>query len=749
MTNSQHSDSEGKTSSAFSRFHKGIQKWIWERRWTELHAIQEKAANPILDGTKDVIIAAATAGGKTEASFLPILSRIAEKESIGARCLCVSPLRALINDQYERLEEIGSYIDVPIHRWHGDVPQGRKKKFLAKPSGVLIITPESLEALFVIRGTRIPSIFTALDYIVIDELHAFIGSERGRQLQSLLHRVELAARREIPRIGLSATLGDMDLACEFLRQGDGDKVIQIISSDDGQEIKLQLRGYRRANPRLSIKDAVKAASKGKQIDPEDVISGDVRDIAQHLFRALRGTDNLIFANSRTRVEVLADLLRRKSEKMKVPNEFMPHHGSLSKELREDAENLVKKDDRPGNIICTNTLELGIDIGNVTSIAQIGSPPSVTAMRQRMGRSGRRQGEAAVMRIYVAEEEITPVTSIQDSLRAELVQSIAMVILLLEKWCEPPSAKMLHLSTLIQQIMSVIAQHGGAKADEIWRALCKSGPFSGVTQSMFSSLLRSMGSSDLVVQTGDGDIVLGLSGERIVDHYDFFAAFVTSDEFRIINHGKTLGSIPISNPISEGMYLIFGGKRWKIVSADVRRKQIDVIAAAGGRPPMFGAGGLMIHDRVREEMFKIYQAEEIPAFLDSTAQDLLDEGRKNFFSAGLTGRFVLDQGSDVLVFPWKGDRIMNTLMLLIKKEGYEVSNDGIALNVIDTSSREVKDCLAKIASEPTDYIASLANIVANKENEKYDSFLPEDLLWSNYVAAKLDIEGAVKTAKILL
>ena len=253
MTSSPTSSSDAERSRAFERLHPRMQRWVHDQGWLNLHDAQEQAIGPILAGSTDVIIAAATAAGKTEAAFLPILSSLAsiaeselaiERDSwtahdpwaepeaapaSGVQVLCLSPLKALINDQFNRLEQLCERVEVPVHRWHGDVAASAKKRLLDNPSGVLLITPESLEATFVNRGTQIPGLFAGLRYIVIDELHSFIASPRGAQLQSLMNRVDLAIRRRPPRIGLSATLGDMAIASNFLRptQPEGVEVIEL------------------------------------------------------------------------------------------------------------------------------------------------------------------------------------------------------------------------------------------------------------------------------------------------------------------------------------------------------------------------------------------------------------------------------------------------------------------------------------------------------------------------------------------
>ncbi len=724
--------SGSETSAAFSLLDERIRRWIWEQRWDELREIQERSIPGILQGMEDVILAASTASGKTEAAFLPICSRLASSPAKSIQALYVGPLKALINDQWDRLDLLCDSLEIPVHRWHGDVGQAAKKKVITEPSGILLITPESLEAQFVIRGPQLGRMFQHLEFIVIDELHSFMGNERGRQLQSLLHRLELVVRRRIPRIALSATIGEMKLAAEFLRPGEGDRVEVIVAASTGQELKLQIKGYRREAPSMTENGAQGG-------------DGSDQELAADLFRLLRGTDNLIFANARARVELFADLLRRMSESAKVPNEFFPHHGSLSKEIREEAESRLKDRTRPINVVATSTLEMGIDIGSVESIAQVGPPPSVSSLRQRLGRSGRR-GKPSVLRILVQEEGIDPKTHPVDTLRADLVESIAMVNLLLARWYEPPPSGALHLSTLVQQTLSVIAQHGGATAGQAYRVLSESGPFRGISSNLFGTFLRRMGELDLISQMHDGTLVLGLTGEKIVNFRDFYAAFQTPEEFRLTCGARTLGTLPISQPVCEGGYLIFAGRRWRVRSLDLERKVIDLESAAGGRVPIFGGTGTGVHDRIREEMFAVYQSFDVPLFLDEVARDLLREGRENFQRLGLREAAILAHGKETIVFPWVGDRILDTLMLQLQARGLNVSKVGIALSVLDADAQKVSAHICTLASAGLADPLTVASFAKVKEREKYDHLLGEELLTVEFAARSLDVEGALRTAK---
>ena len=420
-------------SRAFDLLAEPVRRWIWQKGWTSLRDIQERAIPYLIEGDDDLIIGAATAGGKTEAAFLPLISKASTTATCeGFDLVYVGPLRALINDQFRRLEELCEALEMPVHPWHGDIAQGVKARARKNPSGILLITPESLEAMFVLRGAEVPRLFAGTQAIVIDELHALLDSERGVHLRSLLTRLELSVGRRIRRVGLSATLGDMALANAYLRPEAPEKVGQLVSRSDEQELRIQLRAYI-------------AGRRTEQPGPEDADTDDAdaqdssaqRAVGEHIFDKLRGHNNLVFAGSRGNVELYSDLLRGMCEERHLPNEFFPHHASLSREHRGFVEKRLKGGSLPITAICTSTLELGIDIGDVICVGQIGAPWSVAALRQRLGRSGRRADQPAVLRMYAIEPETEADSHPVDTFHLGLVRSIAMIELLIEGWCEPP------------------------------------------------------------------------------------------------------------------------------------------------------------------------------------------------------------------------------------------------------------------------------------------------------------------------
>ncbi|GHH59651.1 DEAD/DEAH box helicase [Lentzea cavernae] len=712
--------------SEFFRLHTKVQRWIHRQGWPKLNDAQEQTIPLVLKGTEDVIVSAATASGKTEAAFLPICSALLDEVADGGiQVLYVSPLKALINDQHRRLDELCESLDLPVHRWHGDVPGSAKAKVLTKPEGILLITPESLEAMFVLRGMEIGWLLRGLRWVVIDEMHSFMGTERGAQLQSLLHRVELATRRRVPRIGLSATLGDMQAARDYLRSGHNESVHLVTASHQTSNISAIIRGY--------VNEAPTAG------DHESDGGTSVERISEHVFTALRGGNNLVFFDRRGDVELYADRLRRSSEERAVPNEFFPHHGNLAKEVREHVEDLLKSN-RPVTVMCTSTLEMGIDIGTLTSVAQVGAPPSVASLRQRIGRSGRR-GEPAVLRMYVTAEEITADIAPQDELRAELFQAVAMMSLLAERWYEPADTSSLHLSTLVQQVMSVIAQHQGAHPAELFRGLCLSGPFSHVDKATFAALLRDLGNAELVQQESDGLLLLGRVGERIVGHYSFYAVFAEKQEYRLVHGSRTLGTLHVTTPIEVGSLVIFAGKRWKIVSVDDQASLIQVEPSRGGRAPKFAGGRAEIHDEVRRRMRVWYESGDVPAYLDVTAQRLLDEGRAAYRRFDLARNGALTRGDDTIVFPWRGDRILNTLTAWLTRIGVQAARDGVAFTVPKCTPAQLRAILQQLLLEDDTTAEDIAAALPDTAVEKHDVHLGKPLRTRAYAAGYLDMTGA--------
>lgn len=486
---------------AFALLARPIQEVVVRRMgWTHLRAIQVDAIGAVFSADNDLIISASTASGKTEAAFLPILSRICERPGSSVQAMYVGPLKALINDQFRRLDELCSLAGIPVHRWHGDVTASQKRALISRPSGVLLITPESLESLFINRTFSLASLFSDLRFVVIDELHAFVGRERGTHLRSLLYRLESYARAPYRIVALSATLGsDIRAYATWLRPDAASHVRLITDPGESKAVEYKIYGY--------VEAAARHASNNRNCAPieegdEPPLEND-RIIADML-AAFAGTSNLIFSNSKKQVERFADALNEGCRRSGRTAEFLVHHGSVSREIREATEKMMRRD-VPFTAVCSSTLELGVDIGNVRSVGQIGAPWSVNSLLQRLGRSGRRDDEPHVMRMYLQDSELRADASLLRRLRPELLQAIALTELMLEKpkWIEPPEIDDFDLSTLVQQALSVIAETGGISPSALFERLVTHGAFRRINQATFAAMLRSIASHDLIEQSPDG------------------------------------------------------------------------------------------------------------------------------------------------------------------------------------------------------------------------------------------------------
>ncbi|WP_336340366.1 DEAD/DEAH box helicase [Enterobacter cloacae] len=721
-------------SSAYDSLDPRVRKWVYKQGWSTLRPLQESSIPAILARGRDVLISAGTAAGKTEAFFLPACSAVADLTN-GFGIIYISPLKALINDQYRRLESLGDALEMPVTPWHGDIPQSKKKKARTNPAGILLITPESLESLLINSMGWLKQAFSSVAYIVIDEFHAFIGSERGVQLLSLLNRIDHVLGRQvnpIPRVALSATLGELEKVPEMLRPDKRLPCVTVTDSNSTTTLQVQVKGYLE---RVIQKE-------------EELQSSAEHDVCADIFKLCRGDSHLVFANSRKRTESIAATLSDMCEEQIVPNEFFPHHGSLAKELREALESRLQKGNLPTTAVCTMTLELGIDIGKVKSIIQVTPPHSVSSLRQRMGRSGRRDSPS-VLRMLITENELTVSSSIVDHLRLQLVQSMAMIRLMISKqWFEPADVQQMHYSTLLHQILAITAQWGGVRADQLWAQLCQTGPFRNVDLNDFKSLLKHMGTCGLLTQLASGEMVVGAEGEKLTNHYTFYAVFNTPEEFRIVTGNRTLGTVPVDSPLLPDQHIIFGGRRWKVTEIETEKKVIYVEATKGGQPPQFSGGGMSVHDAVRQEMLAIYREGDYRIaiggkkvdYADAAARNLFAEGCSNFQRYNLQNEYFITSGQHCYVIPWMGDKVVNTITALLIRYGFKANSLAGVIEIDDASVATVQQALKKMLLSGLPSAFDLAKDVPEKYLDKYDEYLPESLLAKGFGEKAYDIEG---------
>jgi ATP-dependent Lhr-like helicase len=707
--------------------HHGVQQWLWRQGWASLRDVQARAIPPILARDRDVLISAPTAGGKTEAAFLPIVSHLASEPAAGVGCLCLSPLRALINDQARRIESLCEAVGLHVQPWHGDVTSGRAR-FWERPASILIITPESLEAMFIRRPGDLTRVLTDLRYVCVDELHAFVGSVRGRQLQSLLHRVDALLGRTTPRVALSATFGRVDLAEQFLRPDRTLPCTSVEGSQGGVELRLQVRAF---------------VEREKEPDP-------YAEIAQHLFNVLRGASNLVFANKRERVEWFADALREASEKSGVPNEFFPHHGSLSRDQRLWLEERLRDSSKPTTAVCTSTLELGVDLGDVASVAQVGPPPTVASLKQRLGRSGRRPGQPQILRQYVVLDDVKADSEPADRLRLLLIQTIAAIELMLDGRFEPPNLKGdMHYSTLVQQVLSVIAQRHGALAGYLFRLLCAEGPFTDVDTSRFQTLLRGMAETGALEQLEDGTLMPGVEGEHLLAGYDIYTAFAVPEEYRLISAGRPLGTLPLSVPALVGSLIVFGGRRWKIESVDAPSRTLTLVPAPSGRPPRFRGAAVGVSSLIRHKMREVLASNEVPSYLDAIGQTELLAARSEFHAMGLDASDIYTDQASAWIAIWAGDAAIATLRLALERRGIRCESDDAFLKIAFEATSKTLDVLAQTQRDGLPSLADLLGDTPFPPEQKFDAFVASSLLRESFGVRHLDRNAANAALTLVL
>lgn len=724
---------------AFDRLARPVQRWVRRQGWPALREVQELAI-PVVIAGGDVIISAATASGKTEAAFLPLISRIVSAPAKpGYRGLYISPLKALINDQYRRLEGLCEDVALPLHMRHGDVAQSAKQR-AAGADGLLLITPESLESMLMRRGGEISRLFSGVEAVVIDELHSFIGTERGLQLLSLLSRIEDSTGRAIDRIGLSATLGDMQLAASALRPG-AETAVTLVEpqSSASKTVDLDILAFEAK------------ADTGAVDDDEDDTSVS-RRMTEELFDTFHGRPGLIFANSRNIVEEVAYKLREKCETERLPNAFLPHHGKLSKGLREFAEKEIRNTSAPTTLVATSTLEMGVDIGSVDCVAQIGAPRSVAALRQRVGRSGRRDGQRPRLRLFVSEQEPIAEGSAARHLHLGLVQGIAVTNLLQRGWCEPPLGNGLHFSTLVHQVIALITQHGGRSAAGLYVDLCHKGPFRSVSPRQLMGVLRNMASPELALieQASDGMLLLGAKGEKRIEHFTFYAVFPTPEEYRVIADGKVLGTVfPDLSGFKIGDAISIAGRRWDIVEIKLEAKALVVVPSRRAR--LFWSRDLIhIHEEIGRQMKAILMGAGRIDGLNDDGQLLLDNARFAFKAALLEHSPIHDTGKDFELYPWTGTRQLEALALALQKLGVEARVGWPRAIVSNTSFSVLRRSLEQIAAQPPPLAEEMVGVLDKLPfRQKFDFAVPEDLRKLAFLHEDVDLQSIPRIAAQLL
>ena len=730
----------------FERFPSFIREYVYSHSWDTLRQVQIEAAKTILDSENNLLLTSSTASGKTEAVFFPIITKICEKHSSGISVLYIAPLKSLINDQFLRIDDLLKESGIKVTHWHGDVSASQKKKLLQNPEGILQITPESLEAMLINRSNDIPRLFSDLQFIVIDEIHSLTGRDRGSQILCQIDRLERLINHSPRRIGLSATVGDPELAAQWLSAGSTRMTDVPIFPEEKIRWRLGLEHFFIQNKNFD-----------QTINGADATSSAIMDAGyEYLYECVKKQKSIVFSNSREETEYVCATLRQISKKKNENDIFLIHHGNLSASLREEAE-LKMKDDESFAVTCaTATMELGIDIGRLERIAHVAFPNSVSGFLQRLGRSGRR-GQPPEMIAVFREEEPLPNAPLPQIIPWDLIRAIAIIQLYIEdRFIEPPYKKVEPFSLLFHQTISILASSGELSAAQLAERVLNLPPFTQISKEKYKALLVSMLNNGFLEMTEEKGLIVGMSGERLLNSFKFYAVFNDSEDFTVRCEAEEIGTITTPPPVGDRFAL--AGRVWEVLELDAQRRLVYVKGVEGKMEVSWPGDYGEIHTRILERMKVVLSEDTVYPYLKNNAVNRLNIARKIAKNAGIDERYMVSLGGFTwCLFPWLGTRAFRAL----RKALMEISKD-FGISGIDYEGcyylkfrmergtpNELLKCLYSKLYEVKDDPIRLVGTSELPIFEKYDHYIPAELLRSAYSVDKLNATEALQRVEKLL
>lgn len=706
-----------------------LQDYVRVNKWAEFRDVQKKSFEVLFDSDDDLLITSGTSSGKTEAAMFPVISSLYRKPCKGIGALYISPLKALIDDQFERIEEILIHADIKVTNWHGDVSQSVKKSLMRNPSGILQTTPESLQSLLFNYRSEMDSMFPELRFIIIDEVHAFMNSTRGLQLLCELELLSRITGCNPRRIGLSATLSDTETASNWLR-GNGARNISVVEC------------YSSSTPDLGLTFDI-FPSGGSVNDPVNSQTNEVRnkhilDYYVKMFAETNPYNCIVFANSRLDAEKITRNIKIINRRMSSNKDVEIHHGSISKELRKDSESKIKNSQFGVTLISTSTLELGIDIGNIDRVVQKDPPYSCSSLVQRIGRSGRRTG-TPVFRMFCTCDMGKDRDQIF-TIPVNLIRGIALMELgLREKWVEPIRYSSLPFGLLYQQTMGFIHSNGGATFKLLCSNILSSYPFKNISETDYKIMLKHLMESGHI-ESFEGSFVISEKGEKVVNDIDFLATFSDDNKYEVISNGKLIGFIP-KRPVPNRRILL-AGRTWIVskvsgVTVEVDKGSDDAVTNWDGGEPY-------IHEKIMLMMRKVLDSDEIYPYIDDNASEALKVARFVSKDIGFTEKIVRRSEDIVEIHPWVGSVQFDTLVRIIKKiDGMKIIGC-VPLYYIRIVTGFDVDRVRKAIIEYANNADPTSLITKNDylDYEKFDSYVPHSLLVKKFVKDKIDADFTI-------
>jgi ATP-dependent Lhr-like helicase len=635
--------------SAFEQLHPALQHHIVNSLgWRSLRPHQEQAISPVLAG-EHVLIQAPTAGGKTEAAVLPLLSRMLTEQWHAPAILYLCPIKALINDLEARLTRLAGMVGRRVAVWHGDVSTAARRRIDREPPDILLATPESIEVMLVSRLLNHHRFFSSVRAIVVDEVHAFAGDDRGWHLLSLLERVSRLADAPIQRIALSATLSNAGQLIDWLVAG-ADVPRRVIAGE---------------------------ASAPADVDVQVDYVGSLGNAATVISRLHSGEKRLVFCDSRTQVERLATALRGTGVRTYVS------HSSLSRDERKRAEEAFSQ----GSdcvIVSTSTLELGIDVGDLDRVIQIDAPRTVASFLQRIGRSGRREGTRRNCLFLATRHD-------------SLLRALGLVQLWSEGYVEPVIPPLIPYHVAAQQLIALVLQEGGVASSDIRRWIGRFTHTAGIQDGQLDEIRAYMLDAGFLFDDG-GVLGVGAEGEAAYGAKNFlevFSVFNSPPLFTVFEGWNEIGQVhelTFLQQTERPMHISLGGRGWKVTHIDWDTKRAFVEASEqAGRSRWLGSGQSM-HFELAQAIKRVLLTGGDASFRSKRAEAEFAEIREEFYWLNDLAATLLVQGAtESRWWNFAGDQFNSAVTARLRQKGVTVTYDSLAITM-DTNDSAVAELL---------------------------------------------------------
>lgn len=695
--------------SAFARFPARLQQAIVSRLgWTALRPVQEMAGDAILDG-KNAVVLAPTAGGKTEASIFPALANLIEREPDGVGVIYIAPIKALLNNQDERLGGYAEMVGLRHFVWHGDVGDSAKRRFVREPAEILMTTPESLEVMLVSPRSPANRLFKDLRLIVIDEVHALAGTDRGAHLMSVIERIVPTSQNDVQRVGLSATVGNPAVILAWLG-GSSKREGVVVDPPKAPTTRELFVGLHAGVSDLATAAATRAAGK----------------------------KSLFFCQSRSLTETVADRMRGRSIDVFV------HHSSVSLEERREAEQRFARGTN-ACIVCTSTLELGIDVGDLDLVFQANAPTTVSSFMQRMGRTGRRTGTTANTTFLCEDPEA-------------VLQAVALIELAREGWIERVAEPGRCWPVLVHQLLAMTLQFGAVSPERCWDQLSRVPDFRRIARAEFDITVEHMKREGFLFESG-GLLSMGDQAERVFGRKNFmelYAVFSSPALYRVQTAvGRDLGSLEqtyVDRLVEQMSSFLLGGRAWTVERVNHEDRVVVVREAPGGVKPSWG-GFTPQHlgFELCQRMKRILTEETSHPYVDGQAAHHIEEKRADLGALLRRDGWAIQLDDGVARWwTFAGGRVNHTLKYGFEVgEGWKVVADNFHLRIegAAVTHESVERAISKLSAstfwnEPAMRNAILARLPGYRLS-KFQDCLPEKFALEVIETYLLDVGGTVR------